>query len=271
MEKSISRVTFTLGGTEFDLEVVAGSGQERYLKVNGIWERHISLFLGQLFESFKTPVLFDVGANIGYYTVFAAKFGAKVVAFEPNPAIRAILQRNLATNACADVVVDDRIVCREGATLKLVEPDQFEEGSNAISVAPEDSDPSISIDGYVAAGGSAPDIIKIDAEGRDLDVVHGALSTMARAQPIVIFEFQPCAIATLDATNPAEIFPAVRQLGYTPYLFKGHTGVACSMVDYEILSRIYDLAVANRDANHWDVLLWPPRLRPLIKPYEAPN
>ena len=94
--------------------------------------------------------------------------------------------------------------------------------------------------------------VSIDAEGRDLDVVHGALSTMARAQP-------------------AEIFPAVRQLGYTPYLFKGHTGAVRSMVDYEVLSKIYDLAGAKRDANHCDMLLWSPRMRPRIKPYAAPS
>lgn len=43
-------------------------------------------------------VLFDVGANIGIYSIFAAKRGVKVYAFEPESQNFAILQKNIVLN-----------------------------------------------------------------------------------------------------------------------------------------------------------------------------
>ena len=43
-------------------------------------------------------VLFDVGANIGIYSIFAAKRGVKVYAFEPESQNFAILQKNIILN-----------------------------------------------------------------------------------------------------------------------------------------------------------------------------
>jgi len=43
-------------------------------------------------------VLFDVGANVGIYSIFAAKRGVKVYAFEPESQNFAILQKNIWLN-----------------------------------------------------------------------------------------------------------------------------------------------------------------------------
>lgn len=43
-------------------------------------------------------VLYDVGANIGLYSIFAAKRGVKVFAFEPESQNFAVLQKNIALN-----------------------------------------------------------------------------------------------------------------------------------------------------------------------------
>ena len=45
-------------------------------------------------------VFLDIGANIGYYALMAAQFGAdKVLAFEPNPAVFSRLKFNIEANA----------------------------------------------------------------------------------------------------------------------------------------------------------------------------
>lgn len=52
-------------------------------------------------------VLIDIGANIGVFSVAAAKIvgeGGRVVAFEPNPLKRGVLQRNLARHRVAPIV-----------------------------------------------------------------------------------------------------------------------------------------------------------------------
>ena len=40
----------------------------------------------------------DIGANIGIYSLYAAKRGHKVVAFEPESQNFALLQRNISLN-----------------------------------------------------------------------------------------------------------------------------------------------------------------------------
>lgn len=50
-------------------------------------------------------VLYDIGANVGLYTLYAASKGAHVVAFEPNPFTYAVLVRNLHLNDLASSVM----------------------------------------------------------------------------------------------------------------------------------------------------------------------
>ena len=41
----------------------------------------------------------DVGANVGYYSLFAAKFGAtKIISFEPNPVLCERFKKNIELN-----------------------------------------------------------------------------------------------------------------------------------------------------------------------------
>ena len=45
-------------------------------------------------------VFYDIGANVGCYSLYAAKRGLHVVAFEPGAANYAVLMRNLELNPC---------------------------------------------------------------------------------------------------------------------------------------------------------------------------
>ena len=151
----------------------------------------------------------------------------------------------------------------------MVTPEGFEEGAFAApAAAAETADESISIDASCAESGIAPSFIKIDTEGRDLDVLGGALQTLERAQPAAVFEFQAGMIEALSATKPGDLFSHLARIGYSPYLFRGHSVLAVEKVDFETLHRIYDLTVASGNGGHWEVLLWPPRLRTLVKPFD---
>lgn len=251
-------------------DVVKGSHQHRLIQKDGVWERHLSIFFAVNLPARPGQVFFDVGANIGYYTLIAAKAGARVVAFEPNPVVREILERNVAGEALAGVAVDPRIVAIGNQQLRLVVPDGFDEGSYARASELGDTDGTVSIDQYVEETGTAPTVIKCDAEGRDTDVLSGALESLARAKPVVVFEFQPPKIEALSATGPDQLFSRLQAIGYTPYLFRGHSGLAVARSDWAILRRMYDLAVETNDGGHWDVLLWPPKFKQLTQPFVLP-
>lgn len=71
--------------------------------VNGVWFR--SCYTPRGLEIRKGDVVVDVGANIGVFSVMAARAGARVVAVEPFPDNVEHLRRNLAANDCAGAQV----------------------------------------------------------------------------------------------------------------------------------------------------------------------
>lgn len=48
--------------------------------------------------------LIDVGASIGFFTIYAAKRGAKVYAFEPSTEVFDLLKRNVEVNGVSENV-----------------------------------------------------------------------------------------------------------------------------------------------------------------------
>ena len=71
------------------------------LRANGIFEPETLAFCEKTIRPGNTVV--DVGANIGYYTVYFSRFvGAtgRVIAFEPDPFNFSLLQKNVAENGC---------------------------------------------------------------------------------------------------------------------------------------------------------------------------
>lgn len=268
MTKPVSQVTLNFNRSKVHLDVVSNSHQHQSILRDGVWERHVGAFLATLISRHRDSVVFDVGANIGYFSVLAAKFGARVVAFEPNPDVRQILTSNIEKNSCNSVTIDGRIVARSDAQPRLVSPDGFEEGAFTVAASDENADESVSIDNFCKSSGILPTIIKIDTEGRDLDVIQGALHTLEHSHPVIVFEFQVCMIDRVSHTKPSDLSHRLRSIGYTPYLFRGHSVLAVEMVDFEVLQRIYEINVANNNGGYWDVVLWPATLRPMVLPFD---
>ena len=134
-------------------------------------------------------VFWDVGANIGFYSLLGAAIvgrGGRVVAFEPEPTSRARLEDNLARNAFDQVLVKPVALGRERATLGLEIASRASAGVHRLVGA---SGPGLDGgrvdvevwpgDAVVAAGAPAPTAIKIDVEGFELDVLAGLTDTLA--------------------------------------------------------------------------------------------
>ncbi len=159
-------------------------------------------------------VVYDIGANVGYWTLVAARLTGpegRVVAFEPVPWCADAVAANIALNelgyaeiravAVSDTSGRDRLVVAGDADHSLLasvasHPDSREE----IEID------TVAIDDLVAAGAIAPpDVLKIDTEGAELRVVEGMRATIAEHGPRLICE--------LHDTNAA--FAALMdELGY---------------------------------------------------------
>lgn len=151
--------------------------------------------------------VFDVGANIGFYTLSAAArlIGrGEVHAFEPNPKVFRWLARNAQLNGFMNVHLVGTAVCDfDGeANFYLPRNGAWTNGS-MIEGFTEQLEPSTMetsrIDTYCSkAGVRQIDLIKIDAEGAELKVLKGMGSLLQEWQPDIICEVLEGYAGSLD-------------------------------------------------------------------------
>ena len=80
----------------------------RTIIAKGIYDEHAIYCIEKILQSLDSPVCLDIGANIGFFSLLAAKcVGAsgKVIAFEPNPSTADILEKNIALNGFKNILI----------------------------------------------------------------------------------------------------------------------------------------------------------------------
>jgi FkbM family methyltransferase len=150
-----------------------------------------------LAEAGPKDVFYDVGANIGLYTVVAAKQGARVVAFEPHVGNASSLLRNLEANGIVDrvVVVTAALHCEEavipfnyvgiqsGSSGHQLGHNVGENGK-AFAPAAVELKVATTIDALRARGVIAPaTLVKIDVDGNEKLILRGMAGLLASRPP----------------------------------------------------------------------------------------
>ena len=143
-------------------------------------------------------VFYDVGANIGYFTLVAARFvgpAGRVIAFEPVPWCAEAVAANIALNELGQAEVRAEAVGAESAPGRLrvvAEASQSLLASldRRADVAREEIDVDVvTLDDLVSAGAiPPPDVVKIDTEGAEILVLEGMRETIGRHRPRIICE-----------------------------------------------------------------------------------
>jgi FkbM family methyltransferase len=138
-------------------------------------------------------VLVDVGANVGLYTIWAARTrGATVYAFEPESQNYALLNRNIHYNALGSQVQAFCIALSDRSGLGELHLSRFAAGGSCHSLdervdpchrpaAPEFTQGCVAatLDGLLAEGRIAPpQHIKVDVDGFEPKVLRGARSVL---------------------------------------------------------------------------------------------
>lgn len=200
------------------------------------WERLMGLPFGQyLSETLQRGQVFlDIGANIGFYTLFAAaRVGpeGRVISFEPDPMTFEALKRSVALNGfdwakCVNVALSNRageipfFTVSDGSAHSLVP--EIERRANRYSgkvpvrVARLDD---LSAEGVIDT--KRIDLIKIDVEGEEERTVEGLLETLERfSYPRVWAEVR----GPKGSTRAPNTYPGVERhlkgLGYRPLQWK---------------------------------------------------
>ncbi|WP_284126630.1 FkbM family methyltransferase [Parerythrobacter aestuarii] len=122
--------------------------------------------------------VWDVGANIGHYAPqFAAMVGpqGKVVAVEPSPSSLSELRQAIA--ACANVVVEEIALSNESGEAEFYLSTEGASANEGLSAVGSDGGMVGSrvpvLRGEELARRHAPNVIKVDVEGFELEVIEG--------------------------------------------------------------------------------------------------
>ena len=158
---------------------------------------------GASFSPPPPPLVLDVGANFGWYSLYAAALGCRAVAWEPVPRFRAFLTAALLLNPGAPSSIDVRpaaACAAAGTNVTLAVPSRGVWGTASVEGANIDpgvdngrpleavTAPCETVDVVMGvrrvadvAGGPLPAIamLKADVEGFEPDVLTGAASTLA--------------------------------------------------------------------------------------------
>lgn len=188
------------------LRFVPGGGNLEYLL--GTAEPAVQELLGALVS--PGMVVFDVGANVGFLTLIAARLvgeTGQVVAFEPWPPANRLLSANLRDNGIDWVTVVPLALCDREGPMPFLGQEASTLGRLAITVASGAVDAitassSQQVDAtrldtwieQVEAGQRLgvnlrpPDLVKIDVEGAELAVLRGARRTIRSHRPTLLIE-----------------------------------------------------------------------------------
>jgi FkbM family methyltransferase len=136
-------------------------------------------------EDYLRPgeVLYDVGANVGAYTLVAAVAvpGARIVAFEPGPANFAALCANVDLNELGEQVLPVPVALGERARAARRAGEGVAGAAGSLSGSGDGAAVLVDrLDDVVARFGlPAPNHLKLDVDGGELEVLEGASGLLA--------------------------------------------------------------------------------------------
>jgi FkbM family methyltransferase len=243
------------------------TNQTSYLTQLVYWNGYENFEYSKLFVNLIKEIdhFWDIGANIGYYSLIAAKVNPniKVVAFEPAPEPLHFLKRNVSVNKLSNIRVESLALSDKNGELTFYEIKNQKYKYLKYNLAGEGNAGSkttgrnfskttvqgIKADDYLIGSSIGNiDLIKIDTEGTEHLILQNAESILLGMKPIIICE-------TLFNKIEKELNAVMIKHGYE---FYNHTADGLQKVDS--IEREIDNGVLNCFFVH------PSKLH-LIKPY----
>ncbi len=212
----------TIGPTSarFDASPVYGGDAIRWMYLN---ERQ---FARALFTELNSDdIFFDVGANVGFFSCFAANrlSDGTVFAFEPFPPNVGQLRRNLRYNDHENAEVEPVALSDATGTAQFTALDEggvggqtpsFSSGSDGFSVK------KYAADDLIDECVPAPSVVKIDVEGAEAQVIkgmrEGLLNDRCRMLMCEIHLQQEGRPSANDyGQKPEDVLDTIRELGFS--------------------------------------------------------
>ncbi len=199
-----------LRGAKFILGTLEGEGGGGSVYFDLVEPEQTEIFAKTLNSG---DVFFDVGANVGYYTVLGSRIvgeGGQVISFEPLVRNLSHLYRHVTVNKLQNVSIIP-LACSDKISLAA-----FSSGQNtAMGHLTEEKTPNkeltlvstVTLDAVAERLAIIPKVIKIDVEGAELSVLHGAKDKVLPEKPKIFLSLHSEMLRT-------ECLKYLKQFGY---------------------------------------------------------
>ncbi len=192
------------------------------------YEPHILAFLVRQPLLSGGDLVFDIGANLGWYSVLISKLSegaSRIYAFEPDPTNRALLEQNLILNSVGNVSVQDLALSDREGSASLNRYRSINLGKHSLldlkGAVDSVSASLTTLDAFVmsqALTGRDIRVVKVDVEGHEPSVIRGAVETLPHVQNLIL-EYSPMYYKDEDAE---EMLDTLGATGLRPLLYIDH-------------------------------------------------
>lgn len=192
------------------------SGLGMFLRTKGEYEPlQTNLFIQTVKPG---DIVFDIGANVGYYTLLASKLAGtkgKVYAFEPDPRTAALLNKNIKLNKCTNVtVVQSALSTQKGITTLVLDEANPGESSLANGKGKKITIQGTTLYDFIQQNKIKNiDVIKIDVEGAELEVLKGAQNSLTKNRGVMFIECNKKALQQFSE-SPKTLLNLLSTFGY---------------------------------------------------------
>jgi len=186
------------------------------------FEKGYGAKLIEVVEATENPRFADIGSAQGYYSILAAKAGAEVTAFDPDPVSQKSMKNNLAINTDVEQQINSQavVLCSQEGELTL---HIDRSGTYAPSLVrtvrglkEEIQVPVTTMDLMISGGKiKVPNIVKIDVEGAEGLVLAGMRDTLTSVnKPTHLFIELHRKYLPRFKSSPEEVQKLITDCGY---------------------------------------------------------
>ena len=174
-------LTGPLKGRKWIVGAAAGTGKGMSIFFNQFEPAQVKYAI-QLLKT--SSLCYDIGANVGFYTLLFSLYAEEVLAFEPLPRNLYYLIRLLELNKVTNTTI---MPCAVSETAKI---SNFAKNEDyGLGKLDKEGDLQVLVttcDQVVKETKKVPDLLKIDVEGAELGVLKGAKNLLESCHPSIL-------------------------------------------------------------------------------------
>lgn len=182
---------------------------EETIRDKGAWEPGLAKLLARYMQS--GGIFVDVGANIGFHTLYIASLGnsAQCVSFEPHPELCSQLRANAKLSGFANISVHEHAISDRSGSIDFYQQaaNVYNRGLSGATISNSEDQNHFTLtqvnamtldEAFSGQMNERICAIKIDTQGFEYEALRGAAETIRRSKPLIAFEYHAYGTHSLE-------------------------------------------------------------------------